>query len=390
MNNELTQNMRFQRQYRDMATDLLEDAVTKNHFITWLNIMKIKLISILAYTLSFSIIGVVLLESNRPRFFMGSTIIYMIGLVVLFHYFNWLKLNEKNLLKQPLFIAAVTVPLQLFVLYGLWAWDGHNLDFTSDGFNRFLDISKLPLLILASSVPLAAIVSNIHRTTQTENQIEKTQKQISLVIEKNKTDSYYSHLKSYADIFQTMPKFKVSRLNKNEGSIEQIELSIVHPYTLYKNIFKSSSIDNGYNTNVDNDFIEKTQNFYNNINKSLNSNKSTFDNQLFSLQLIESNIIQLCRLLGIDYKYQEHLFSIVLERPQPNEEAISISFSDEKQLKQMLWGLRDVLIELYVLIDKEPIVFQMGKNKGDYIPDYALYDERLFGSILPISNDNRI
>lgn len=319
---------------------------------------------------------------------MGSTIIYMIGLVVLFHYFNWLKLNEKNLLKQPLFIAAVTVPLQLFVLYGLWAWDGHNLDFTSDGFNRFLDISKLPLLILASSVPLAAIVSNIHRTTQTENQIEKTQKQISLVIEKNKTDSYYSHLKSYADIFQTMPKFKVSRLNKNEGSIEQIELSIVHPYTLYKNIFKSSSIDNGYNTNVDNDFIEKTQNFYNNINKSLNSNKSTFDNQLFSLQLIESNIIQLCRLLGIDYKYQEHLFSIVLERPQPNEEAISISFSDEKQLKQMLWGLRDVLIELYVLIDKEPIVFQMGKNKGDYIPDYALYDERLFGSILPISNDN--
>lgn len=68
MNNELTQNMRFQRQYRDMATDLLEDAVTKNHFITWLNIMKIKLISILAYTLSFSIIGVVLLESNRPRF----------------------------------------------------------------------------------------------------------------------------------------------------------------------------------------------------------------------------------------------------------------------------------------------------------------------------------
>ncbi|HFZ1242806.1 TPA: hypothetical protein ACIJSX_004979, partial [Klebsiella pneumoniae] len=139
-----------------------------------------------------------------------------------------------------------------------------------------------------------------------------------------------------------------------------------------------------------NDFIEKTQNFYNNINKSLNSNKSTFDNQLFSLQLIESNIIQLCRLLGIDYKYQEHLFSIVLERPQPNEEAISISFSDEKQLKQMLWGLRDVLIELYVLIDKEPIVFQMGKNKGDYIPDYALYDERLFGSILPISNDNRI
>ncbi|MGZ9927965.1 hypothetical protein ACXYTC_23475, partial [Escherichia coli] len=60
------------------------------------------------------------------------------------------------------------------------------------------------------------------------------------------------------------------------------------------------------------------------------------------MQLIESNIIQLCRLLGIDYKYQEHLFSIVLERPQPNEEAISISFSDEKQLKQMLWGLRDV------------------------------------------------
>ncbi|EFH4333916.1 hypothetical protein F9521_19895 [Escherichia coli] len=352
--------------------------------------MKKKLTLIITYAIITILIALALIYTNRPRVFIFFSVAYILGLILMFYCFNWLKLNEKNLLKQPLFIASIIVPLKMFVLYGLWAWKGHNLNFTSDGFNHFLDISKLPLFILASSVPLAAIVNNIHRTTQTENQIEKTQKQINLIIEKNTTDSYYSHLKSFADIFQTLPTFKLSRLNKETSDIDSIELSVVHPYTLYKNIFKSSSIDNGYSTAVEEDFIRKTTNHYNNINKSLKSNNKNHDNQLVSLQLIESNIIQLCRLLGIDYKYQEHLFSIIPEHPKPDTEAISISFNDEKQLKQMLWGLRNILIELYVLIDKDPSIFQTGKSNGDYIPEYALYDEKLFTSILPISNDQRI
>ncbi|MCD5885046.1 MULTISPECIES: hypothetical protein [Klebsiella] len=352
--------------------------------------MKVKILSILGYALLYIILAEVLMYTNRPRVFIGSSLTYIIGLVLLFYFFGWLELNAQNLLKQPLFIASIIVPLQMFILYGLWAWDGHSIDFTSKGFNNFLDISKLPLLILASSVPLAAIINNIHRTIQTESQIEKTQNQINLVIEKNKTDSYYSHLKSYSDIFQTLPKFKLSRLKKNEDAFEEIELSVVHPYTLYKNIFKSSSINNGYSTIVNDEFITSSQNLYNNINKSLNANNESFDNQLFNLQLIEADIIMLCRLLGIDYKYQEHLFSIILERPKQNLEGISTSFTDEKQIKQMLWGLRDVLIELYTLIDKESNVFRTGKNHGDHIPDYALYDERLFYSIFPISNDKRI
>ncbi|WP_439953679.1 hypothetical protein ACS98V_00080 [Escherichia coli] len=152
--------------------------------------MKIKLTSIIAYTIISIIIALGLVYTNRPRIFVLFSIFHILGVVVILYYFNWLKLNEKNLLKQPLFIASIIIPLEMFILYGLWAWKGHSLDFTSEGFNQFLDISKLPLLILASSVPLASIVNNIHRTTQTENQIEKTQKQINLVIEKNKTDCY--------------------------------------------------------------------------------------------------------------------------------------------------------------------------------------------------------
>lgn len=352
--------------------------------------MKIKLTSIIAYTIISIIIALGLVYTNRPRIFVLFSIFHILGVVVIFYYFNWLKLNEKNLLKQPLFIASIIIPLEMFILYGLWAWKGHSLDFTSEGFNQFLDISKLPLLILASSVPLASIVNNIHRTTQTENQIEKTQKQINLVIEKNKTDSYYSHLKSYADIFKTLPAFKISRLNKNDGSTEYIELSVVHPYTLYKNIFKSSSIDNGYSTTVEDGFIKKTKHLYNKINKSLTSKNTTHDIQLSNLQLIESHIIELCRLLGIDYKYQEHLFLIIFENPKHNIESITISYSDEKQLKQMLWGLRNILIELYILIDEDPNIFLASKNTSNVIPDYALYFENLFTHILPISNEMRM
>lgn len=352
--------------------------------------MKKNLILILSYVIASIFIGIFLISTNRPRVFIGFSIIYIITLIPLFYHFDWLKLNEKNLLKQPLFIASIAVPFQMFILYGFWAWNGHALDFTSEGFNRFLDISKLPLLMLASSVPLAAIVSNIHRTTQTENQIEKTQKQINLVIEKNKTDSYYSHLKSYSDIFQTLPSFKLARLKNKDDDAEEIELSVVHPYTLYKNIFKSSSIEDGYSTEIDESFIRKTQNLYNNINTCLKTRNKEHDKQLLDIQLVESHIIQLCRLLGINYKYQEHMFSILLERPQSDKEAISISFSDEKQIKQMLWGLRDVLLELYVLIDRESHAFRAGKSNGDYIPEYALYDEKLFDGILPISNERRI
>ena len=355
--------------------------------------MNKKLIYISIYVIISTLIGVFLVYSTRPVAFITFTLCYLLTLLVIFYSFKWLELNAKNLLKQPLFISSVLVPLQMFLLYGLWAWKGHSIDFTSKGFSTFLDISKLPLLILASSVPLAAIINNIHRTIQTENQIEKTQDQINLVIEKNKTDSYYSHLKSYSDIFQTLPKFKILRLNIKDDCFEETELSIVHPYGLYKNIFPLSSIKNGYNTSIEQSFLEKLQKKYMNINQRLNAARKAEKNhdvKLFSLGLLESDIIELCRLLGVDYKYQEHIFDIMLERPTRKREVISVSFTDEKQIKQILWGLRIILIELYVLIDQDPTVFQKGKDSGDYLPDYALYEEKLFDGVLPINNDRRV
>ena len=90
----------------------------------------------------------------------------------LFYFYGWFELNDNNLFKQPLFIASILLPFQYFILFGCWVWRDHSLQLTTDGFANFLNISKLPLLLLASSVPLASIVNNIHRTIQTASQIQ--------------------------------------------------------------------------------------------------------------------------------------------------------------------------------------------------------------------------
>ncbi|EJC6319925.1 hypothetical protein MZP33_004509, partial [Escherichia coli] len=129
-----------------------------------------------------------------------------------------------------------------------------------------------------------------------------------------------------------------------------IELSISHPYILYMNIFTKSSIEEGYSKEISSLFMGRVQDYYKNINKAIKScyNKETsYDIQVISLQMLEINIIQLCRELGIDYRYEKHefiLFDSIEEKP------FTTSFSDEKQIKQMVTGLRELLVHVYMLI----------------------------------------
>ncbi|CDL83893.1 hypothetical protein [Xenorhabdus szentirmaii] len=119
------------------------------------------------------------------------TIIFIIISIIIVSFVFMIKkypLNEKRLDKQNLFWFSVTLPIILFFTFGLFVWTGYNIRLDEKGFSTFLEISKLPLAILALSPVFGVIISNIHRTIQTDEQIKKTSF-------KNNMDAFYAHNK---------------------------------------------------------------------------------------------------------------------------------------------------------------------------------------------------
>ncbi|EJH1681437.1 hypothetical protein NCT36_004343, partial [Escherichia coli] len=129
-----------------------------------------------------------------------STFMYLsvlLGCIFLFIKYRLYVLDHRSLFQQPLFWAAIGVPLFTSLYFGSFVWIDkiHSFSLTSHGYERFLDISKLPLLILASAVPLVSIVNNLHRTKQTEKQISEAER-------KNRVDLYYNHMKFHLDLYK--------------------------------------------------------------------------------------------------------------------------------------------------------------------------------------------
>ncbi|MGM8892084.1 hypothetical protein ACS8FA_14715, partial [Psychrobacter sp. 1Y1] len=104
-----------------------------------------------------------------------------------------------GLARQPLFWVAIVYPIGLFFFTGLYAWAGTNFDISATGFNQFIEISKLPLGLLALSLPLAVLTARLHGTKQTAMQIQKTEQQIKEAQQKNKTDLYLAHYKHFCE-----------------------------------------------------------------------------------------------------------------------------------------------------------------------------------------------
>lgn len=153
---------------------------------------------------------------------------------------KWFELNDKNLFHQKLFWLSIIAPVFSFIYFGIFSWWGKPPILSAHGYYRFYEISKIPLLLLASSVPLASIVNNIHRTIQTESQIRASSA-------KNNADLYYSHLKYVCDSFATYPKLQTqtyivdkSRPNTVTAEITDTEIGLYYPNSLYKSMFRST------------------------------------------------------------------------------------------------------------------------------------------------------
>ncbi len=85
---------------------------------------------------------------------------------------SWLALDHRSLGHQPLFWVAIFLPVTLFLFFGCLSWIGSSPQWNYEGFNHFIDRSKLPLGFLTLSIPFTALVTSMHRSIQTAKQIE--------------------------------------------------------------------------------------------------------------------------------------------------------------------------------------------------------------------------
>ncbi|EJD6400494.1 hypothetical protein M0H77_RS09975 [Providencia rettgeri] len=167
-------------------------------------------------------------------------------------YTDRLKLNDESLDKQPLFWFAVVSPIVLFLIFGVIIWKDYIPDLSEAGLERFANISKFPLAVLALSPIFGVIVSNIHKSIQTEKQIEQSEI-------KGRIDSYLAHYKIITDRIMAIKERKTS-----SSSDKCIEINIFFHSSLnlvYKSAYPNSSLKNGYNGElVSDEYIEKIKN----------------------------------------------------------------------------------------------------------------------------------
>ncbi|WLH55579.1 hypothetical protein [Pseudomonas sp. FP2294] len=104
---------------------------------------------------------------------------------------------DHGLSKQALFWIVVLTPIIYFTLFGWSVWKTQTPSLSIEGFNKFIEISKLPIALLSLSIPLAALVTKLHSTAQTARQIEK-----------NKHELFYLHRREFVSYYELVGNTK--------------------------------------------------------------------------------------------------------------------------------------------------------------------------------------
>ncbi|MCI0324650.1 hypothetical protein [Cronobacter sakazakii] len=170
-------------------------------------------------------------------------VLYILYLFIEFWHIRRTKAFEMDaapLPKQHLFRSAIRIPLVSFIIFGGCAWWGRTPNLSAEGFQNFLELSKLPLGLLSLSIPFAAIVTNMHRTIQTDEQIREARK-------KNLSDLFHSHQKNTIEYFESKINLTMLAGSAYQNTQEERVLTVKSPYKLYKKMFPNASAQ-------DNDF----------------------------------------------------------------------------------------------------------------------------------------
>lgn len=259
---------------------------------------------------------------------------------------KWWKLNHHNLFKQRLFWLSIGLPFITFIAFGLWVWWGKEPSLTSEGFERFLLISKLPLLFLAASVPLAAIVNNLHRTIQTEKQIYEAE-------QKNKADSYYAHARFFVDILKALPEKEIKITLHKKEYIKTIK--ITYPLSIYKKLYPNSNTINGAEHTVNIKHIDELLSIWRNTNNILQNIIGTeipgspevnaeVETVMQWWHQTELNMIELCNLIGSTYpSYSSETATFFLKHNDSTLVSLAFDFVE-------IFLILDALVDICIAI----------------------------------------
>lgn len=154
--------------------------------------------------------------------------------------FHELTLNpEQGLHLQPLFWFSILTPFAVFLSFGVYAWEGFQLDFSYDGFENFIRLSKLPLGLLGLSLPLAVLVSRLHSTVQTATQIEIANGSAIRDQYKINKDQFSSAQEQFCDLIQ------LNWDHLSTGVAPQFKELNFKPAALFNTVFTDSSARKG-------------------------------------------------------------------------------------------------------------------------------------------------
>lgn len=206
-------------------------------------------------------------------------------------------MNERPLTSQYLFKQAIRVPVYTSLYFGFFCWFGHTPQFDAQGFERFLEISKLPIGFFSLTIPFVIIVNNMHRTIQIDTQIQESRK-------KNILDSFYSQQKFAVQFFNNLPAQGLSIDVKGVGIINK-SYKIDYSIHLYRMLFNDSSPQLGASYEPNHSFIHRIDDNVQNISEKLKALTGADPEQLEiqsqALFQIELNLSELSKLLCIKW-----------------------------------------------------------------------------------------
>lgn len=134
------------------------------------------------------------------------------------------KLSVQRIFRAWLILSLTSVFLCFFLFY----------KFQDTGISKnTLDIIRIIVLALAFLSFILAIISNIHRTVQTNHQIKVTES-------KNKSDFYLSHYKYISEVFSSMKDY--SALRNNDVTLN---LAITLPRITYRKLYPNNTLREG-------------------------------------------------------------------------------------------------------------------------------------------------
>lgn len=275
-----------------------------------------------------------------------------------------LTFSDGSLSQQWPFRLALGIPILASLLLCLPLWISPSITFnlTSDGYNKFLEIFKFPIVVLSLSIPLVAIVAHIHRTIQTASQIDTTKK-------KNLADSFFSHHKYITEALGKLPSIKTQVAGLD------FEYKITDPYSSYNFIFEDSNYKVGVITDNLYDKIKIIEENIKSINEIIYKFKQEsfpdMKDEMFALHNLNNSLNFICFKLSISTPEKTNNRLVIYK----NEHGISklvMPFMDESEIKKKIFSVNSLcqktfsLINVDVSFNTTTRVYSHSNEKGSF------------------------